>query len=289
LLGVLRPSRMTTVEQWRAAGHTFEWRGQRIFVRSEGAGEPLLLIHGFPTASWDYHAVWPELVKWYRVLTLDLIGFGLSAKPRDFAYSIKAQADLVEALLAREAIARYRLVAHDMGVSVAQELLARRAPIVAVCLLNGGLFPETHRPLLTQRLLASPLGPLVARLSTYQTFRGAMIRIWGERRIPESELQSMWQLVSWDGGLAVMPQLIGYMKERKLERARWVGAIVEPPMPVRLINGLEDPVSGAHMVARYRALVANADVVELRGVGHYPQVEAPERVLAPMLEHFARS
>ena len=279
---------MTSLEQWRAAGHSFEWRGHRIFVRSEGSGEPVLLVHGFPTASWDFHAIWPALAKQYRVLTLDLLGFGLSAKPRDFAYSIKAQADLVEALLAHERITRYRLVAHDMGVSVAQELLARRAPIISVCLLNGGLFPETHRPLLTQRLLASPLGPLVARLSTYKTFKAAMIRIWGERRIPDSELQTMWKLVRGDGGLAVMPKLIDYMDERKRQRARWVGAIVEPAMPVRLINGLEDPVSGAHMVARYRELVANADVVELAGVGHYPQVEAPERVLLPLLEQLAR-
>ncbi|MBA3504075.1 MAG: alpha/beta fold hydrolase [Myxococcota bacterium] len=280
---------MTSVDQWRAGGQSFEWRGHRIWFRSEGTGEPLLLVHGFPTASWDFHAVWPELVKRYRVLTLDLIGFGLSAKPRDFAYSIKRQADLVEALLAHERVERYRLLAHDMGVSIAQELLARRAPIIAVCLLNGGLFPETHRALLTQRLLASPLGPLIARLSTYRTFKGAMIRIWGERRIPEDELRSMWQLVSCEGGLAVMPQLIGYMKERKAERARWVGAIVEPAAPVRLINGVVDPVSGAHMIARYRELVANADVVELAGVGHYPQVEAPDRVLGPMLEHFTRS
>jgi pimeloyl-ACP methyl ester carboxylesterase len=279
---------MTSLEQWRAGGHSFEWRGHRIFVRSEGTGEPALLVHGFPTASWDFHAIWPALAKQYRVLALDLIGFGLSAKPRDFAYSIKAQADLVEALLAHERIARYRLVAHDMGVSIAQELLARRAPISAVCLLNGGLFPETHRPLLTQRLLASPLGPLVARLSTYKTFKAAMIHIWGERRIPDGELQTMWKLVRGDGGLPLMPKLIDYMDERKRERARWVGAIVEPAMPVRLINGLEDPVSGAHMVARYRELVPNADVVELAGVGHYPQVEASERVLPPLLEHLAR-
>ena len=279
---------MTSLDQWRAAGHSFEWRGHRIFVRADGAGEPLLLVHGFPTASWDFHAVWPALAARYRVLALDLLGFGLSAKPRSFAYSIKAQADLVEAWLAHERVTTYRLLAHDMGVSVAQELLARRAPITSVCLLNGGLFPETHRALLTQRLLASPLGPLVARLSTYRTFKAAMIRIWGERRIPEDELQTMWQLVHRDGGLAVMPQLIGYMDERKRERARWVGAITKPAVPVRLVNGLEDPVSGAHMVARYRELVADADVVELRGVGHYPQVEAPERVLPPVLEHFEK-
>lgn len=285
---------MTTVDEWRAAGYTFDWRGHSIFARSGGAGEPVLLVHGFPTASWDFHSIWPALVERYRVLTFDMIGFGLSAKPKAFAYSVKAQCDLIEALLAHENIERYRLVAHDLGVSVAQELLARMAPakgrlatIISVTLLNGGLFPETHRALLTQRLLASRLGPLVARLSSFKSFKAAMIRIWGERRIPESELEAMWQLVSRDGGLAVMPKLIGYIAERKAERARWVGAIVKSPVPLRMINGTADPVSGAHMLVRYRELVERPDIVELPGVGHYPQVEAPERVLPPLLEHLA--
>ena len=50
-------------------------------------------------------------------------------------------------------------------------------------------------------------------------------------------------------------------------------------MPMRFINGLLDPVSGAHMVERYRELIPGPDVIELEGIGHYPQVEAPGRVL----------
>jgi pimeloyl-ACP methyl ester carboxylesterase len=284
---------MVTVEDWRSAGSYFEWKGHRVFFRVDGSGEPLLLIHGFPTASWDWAGMWPELAKRYRVMTLDMIGFGLSAKPREFQYSLMAQTDLFEAFLAREKVTRYRLVAHDMGNSVAQELLARQrgdgaAKIVAACVLNGGLFPEAHHPLVVQKLLASPLGPLVARLSSYRMFAKSMQRIWGKKLPSEHELRAMWQLVSESDGTRVMPQLIGYIAERKRNRDRWVGAIVDPPCPVRLIDGPLDPVAGADTIARYRELVQNANVVLLDGVGHYPQVEAPERVLAAVLEHFTR-
>ena len=51
-------------------------------------------------------------------------------------------------------------------------------------------------------------------------------------------------------------------------------------MPIRLMDGLADPISGAHMVARFRELVPNAPVHELPRVGHYPQMEAPDDVLA---------
>jgi pimeloyl-ACP methyl ester carboxylesterase len=279
-----------TPDEWRAKGLYFEWRGHQIFSRCEGSGEPMLLVHGFPTASWDWTPLWPALVSRYRCLALDMIGFGFSAKPKSFEYTIMAQADLFEALLDREGVTSYRLFAHDYGVSVALELLARqqgaKAKIERVCLLNGGLFPEAHRPALVQKLLASPLGPLVARLSTYRVFARSMRRIWGATPPTETDLRSMWQLVAESDGLAVMPGLIDYLRQRRQHRERWVGALVNASVPVRLINGLVDPIAGASIVARYRELVPKPDIVELADVGHYPQVEAPDRVAAAALEFF---
>src|SRR5205085_1764047 len=102
---------------------------------------------------------------------------------------------LIEAFLAGQGVRACHVLAHDYGVTVAQELLARQrsAPMFAsVCFLNGGLFPETHRPLVTQRLLASRFGPLVARLSTYRSFAAAMRRIWGAPPPTERDLRAMW-------------------------------------------------------------------------------------------------
>jgi len=277
-----------TPEEWRAGGTYFDWQGHRMFARVEGTGDPLLVIHGFPTASWDWWKLWPALTKSYRCLAVDMLGYGYSAKPADAAYSIMRQADLQEALLAREGVTSYRLLAHDYGLTVAQELLARGAPIRGTCLLNGGAFPEVHRPVLTQKLLASPLGGLVARLSSYRTFAASMRRIWGATPPPEDELRACWRLITESNGMRIMPKLIGYIEERRKNRDRWVGALVNAKAPLRFINGLRDPISGAHMVARYKELVPNPDVVELPDVGHYPQLEAPEPVLAAAMELFAR-
>src|SRR5690349_7698948 len=116
---------MTTLEEWRAQGRSYEHHRQEIFYRDEGAGEILLCIHGFPTASWDWHAIWPELVARFRVIAPDMVGFGFSAKPADYSYSIMDQADLHEGLLASLGIRRAYILAHDYGDTVAQELLAR--------------------------------------------------------------------------------------------------------------------------------------------------------------------
>lgn len=275
-----------SLELWRRNGTSFAWRGHDIFVRRGGEpGAPvLLLIHGFPTASWDFAPLWDGLVARWRVLALDMLGFGLSDKPRGHPYSIAGQADLVQAFLGAEGVAKYHVLAHDYGDTVAQELLARdvAAPALrSVCLLNGGIFPEAHRPLLIQRLLSSPVGPLVARLSTRNTFGAGMRRIFGKNRQPtQAELDSWWALVTHADGRAVLAGLSRYRQERRRLRARWVGALQSTHIPLRLIVGTADPVAGDSVAARFRQLVPQADVVELGGVGHYPQIEAPERVLA---------
>jgi len=283
-----------TLDDWQARGRTFQFQGRRVFYRDEGAGEALVLIHGFPTASWDWHRLWPALTARWRVVAPDMLGFGFSSKPPDHRYSIHEQASLHEELLASLGVERVHVLAHDYGDTVAQELLARhlertrlgelRMEIASLCLLNGGLFPETHRPRLTQRLLASRLGPVMAKLMNERSFGRSLAAIFGPRTQPTpAELHDFWRLVAHDDGPRVAPLLIGYMAERRRHRARWVGALCETAVPVRLVNGPLDPVSGRHMVERYRALVPAPDVVLLEGVGHYPQVEDADGVLRAYL------
>lgn len=274
--------------EWAGAGHLVDFRDHSIFVLDSNpqSDEALLLIHGFPTASWDWESLWPTLTARYRVLAFDMLGFGLSSKPRGHAYSIFEQADLAEHLLAGQGIASYHVLAHDYGDTVAQELLARRRepgrrPVLkSVAFLNGGLFPETHRPALVQRLLRSPIGPLVAKLTTRAALASNMRRIFGPRTPPDDALiDGFWQLIETNDGRGVMHRLIRYIDERRAHRERWVGALVHADVPLTLIDGAADPISGAHMAARYRELVPRADVTLLEGIGHYPQIEAPARVL----------
>ena len=288
---------LPSLDAWLAAGQRFDWRGHAIFSRVDGdAARPvLLLIHGFPTASWDWGALWAPLAARWRVLTLDLLGFGASAKPRPHPYSILGQADLLEDFLRAQGVARYHVLAHDYGDTVAQELLARqvepgaRPALASVAFLNGGLFPEAHRARPVQKLLASPLGPWLARLISRRGFGASMRRIFGPDTPPSpAELDGFWRLLQLHDGRAVMPRLIGYLAERRARRARWVGALQTASVPLRLIDGAADPVSGAHLAQRYRELVPLPDVVELPRIGHYPQLEAPQAVLDAYLAFRAR-
>ncbi|WP_255450508.1 alpha/beta fold hydrolase [Skermania sp. ID1734] len=280
---------MSAFEDWRASGQYFTHRGHRVFWRSGGVGGSgtLVCIHGFPTASWDWHAVWPALEQQFAtVIAIDMIGFGWSDKPRDYQYSILDQADIHENFLADQGISDYHILAHDYGDTVAQELVARdnarpTARIQSVCLLNGGLFPETHRALLVQKLLRTPIGPVLSRLSTRRAFGASLASVFGPDTKPSAaELDEFWRLAHYNEGNRLSHKLIRYIDERRQYRERWVGALQEAKVPVRVIDGLLDPVSGAHMVARYRELIPDADVVELPQIGHYPQVEDPEGTIS---------
>lgn len=278
-----------SIEEWHERGHVSELLGYRIFLVDTGELDKpaILLIHGFPTSSWDWVHVWSALGDAHRLVAVDLLGFGFSDKPKDHRYSIMEQADLCEALVADRKLETFHVLAHDYGDTVAQELLARQnegcgaGSWSSVCFLNGGLFPETHEARLIQKLLLSPLGPLINRLSTKRTFDRSFSAVFGPDTKPSaSELDSFWQLINYNQGKHVFHDLITYMRDRKVHRERWVNALRESVVPIGLINGSVDPVSGAHMVQRYREVVSPDHFVEeLPSIGHYPQVEAPQAVV----------
>ena len=280
--------------QWQAAGSRFEFDGHAVFTRTGGAGGVLLLIHGFPTSSFDWALIWPQLAQKHALHALDMLGFGLSDKPRNYPYSIHASTDQWQAYVQAQGLTEVSILAHDYGNTVAQELLARqmegRLPFLInkITFLNGGLFPEATYPILMQKLLLSPFGPVMARLSSYRSFSANMKKICTQ--IPdEQSLRAHWQLLQRGNGKRVLPKIIQYICERRTYRERWVGALQQCNVPLDLINGLDDPISGASIVKRWRELLPDSNVVELPGIGHYPQWEAPEQVVSAYCQLLASS
>ena len=293
-MNVIRNTTIITdsLASWHKSQSSFEFQGHEIAYHVQGEeGAPcLLLIHGYPTASWDWHYQWAALTQHFKVFTLDMLGFGFSDKPQNVTYTISMQADLLTHFLNMFNVKAAHILSHDYGDTVAQELLARSnlneayaIKIQSVCLLNGGLFPETHKPVFLQKLLLSPIGALVSRLANYKSFKRNFDNICATP-LAEKELNELWQLIAYKQGKPVMAKLIYYITERKLHRARWVSALQQADVPMRLICGMDDPVSGRHMVKRYRELITNPDIIELEGVGHYPQLEQPNQVTQSFFE-----
>ncbi|WP_420318083.1 alpha/beta fold hydrolase [Ekhidna sp.] len=275
-----------SLNNWYDLSDTFDWKGYRIVYKTHNSDKPwLLLIHGFPTASYDWNEIWEPLSKQFSLVTLDMLGFGYSEKPNPYPYSIIQQADLVEDLMSHLDISECHLLAHDYGDTVAQELIARyndggKLKFKSVCLLNGGIFPESHHPLPIQKMLMSPIGFLLSKLLNQRKFEKSFGRIFGpDTGLSSEELSTYWQLVSKKNGHRIAHLLIKYMRERVVNRERWVGALQNFKHPLGLINGLVDPISGQVMVDRYKEIISAKNIWTMDRIGHNPQIEAPEEVV----------
>ncbi|KAH8681813.1 alpha/beta hydrolase [Xylariales sp. PMI_506] len=273
-------------EEWIAQCETLVSRcAHHLSFRRRGSGPPVVLLHGFPTWSYDYAAVATDLESDYDVITLDFLGYGASDKPNPYEYSVEESADSVEDLIALLGLSSVHLVVHDYGGIVGQELIDRHLSeklpfgITGLAVLNCGIVYSAYRPTFMQKLLNTPIiGKLIAGRVTASTLRSLLAGVWGKSKLSDEEFDSLWHGVSLKNGHQLSHLLIRYNTERDQHHRRWEAALTAWKGPLHLIWGLDDPVSGRHVLEQATKMLPRAVVVELDGVGHFPQTEAPEAV-----------
>lgn len=261
-------------------------RGHRFAYRRRGEGPTLLLLHGFPTWSYDYAEVAEDLSRDHDVITLDFLGYGASDKPCPYAYSVAESADAVEDLVAHLQLDAVRLMVHDYGGIVGQELIDRSLAgglgftVGSLVVLNCGIVYSAYRPTRLQKLLILlVIGKLLAGRITADRVRSGLDAVRGPR-LTDAEFDDLWLGISRDDGHKLAHLLVKYNAERATHHRRWETALATWTGPLQLIWGLEDPVSGRHVLDAAVALLPRAAVTELPGVGHFPQSEAPHAVAA---------
>ncbi len=296
---------ITSSSGWEGIGTHRALCGERVFtIDAPSIGPerhvPLLVLHGFPTSSFDYAAVLDELRAGRRVLLLDMVGYGLSSKP-DRAYSMALQADVAAAFVDTLGVERLALLTHDMGDTVGGELLARRAEgtwaveVTQRVLTNGSIYiAQAHLSNGQQLLLGLPDEVLPAGIpidaesitrSLRETFSPRTAPVpagWPEDPVPAAAAQ-----VVHDDGHLMLPRLIRYIEERRANERRFTGAIETDPSPLHVVWGLDDPIAVPSMVDTLLAARPDATATRLDGVGHYPMVEAPRRFLDAVLPGLA--
>ncbi|NXF13812.1 MEST protein, partial [Smithornis capensis] len=202
-----------------------------------GSSDVVILLHGFPTSSYDWSKIWEGLTqRFHRVIALDFLGFGFSDKPRPHRYSILEQADIVEGLVRHLGLRQHRinLLSHDYGDTVAQELLHRDD--------TGGRH-GSHPGLLAQVSMEHIPG-------------------WAAPGSPVT---------------GVSLSVLQYINQRKQHRKRWVGALMSTSVPLHLIYGPLDPVNPhPEFLQLYKKVLPSSTVSVLDDhISHYPQLEDP--------------
>jgi haloalkane dehalogenase len=268
--------------------HWFETPEGRMHYVDEGEGRPILFVHGTPSWSFEWRHALRELRGEQRVIAPDQLGFGLSDKPALAAYEPADHARRLLALVRKLDLHDITLVVHDFGGPIGLPvLLEEPARVRALVVLNSWAWPHAHDPKVRRlsALVASPIGRFLytwlnasprwlvpASLVQRTSFTRAVHRHYVAPFAHRSERSAPWVL---GRALAAADPYYATLWERR--------AILRT-VPTSLVWGMRDPAFGPAYLEQWQAALPEARIHALPNVGHFPQEEAPELLLAALRE-----
>ena len=286
-----------TSNEWKSKGNFIQVNNNRLFVIDTNnnintSQKSMVILHGYPTSSFDYYKVLPELSKNYRVILHDHLGFGFSDKPEDIDYSLIKQADIALELWRQLGLKKIHLFAHDYGTSVATEIIARYnaneldIEIVELIITNGSIHIELSQLRTIQKLLKHKiLGKYVAKLTNFPIFRKNMKNIYFDSsKVTDNELKEMWKLIELNGGRKVIHKLTQYINERYLHWNRWVGALKKTQIPTKIIWAKNDPIAVVAIAELLSKEIPNNTLYWLENTGHFLMLENPKGFMKLILK-----
>jgi pimeloyl-ACP methyl ester carboxylesterase len=249
----------------------------------ENTKETLVILHGYPTSTFDYYKVLPELSKRYRVILHDHLGFGFSDKPLTYSYSLKDQATVALDLWKQLKLKNVTLLAHDYGTSVATEILARHNAneidlhIDKLILCNGSMHIELSQLRTIQKLLKGRFGKYVAKLTNSFIFSKNLRNVYFDKtKVSKEELHQMWQQIEYNNGKKVIHLVSDYINQRYTYWDRWIGALKETQISTKIVWAKEDPVAVKKIAELLATEIPNNELLWIEKSGHFPMLENPK-------------
>jgi len=291
-----------TANDWKSKGEFITVNDRKLFVIDTSSffssedkipTETMVILHGYPTSSYDYYKVLPELSKHYRVIIHDHLGFGFSDKPLDYSYSLLDQADLALQLWQLLGVKKVHLLAHDYGTSVATEIIARNnnheltIEIEKLTLCNGSMHIELSKLRTIQKLLKNKwLGKYVAKLTTYAIFSKNLRNVYFDKtKVSNNELKDMWMQLEYNEGRKVIHKLSQYINERYTYWNRWIGALKETNLQTNIVWAKNDPVAVPAIARLIATEISNNKLFWIENTGHFPMLENPDEWLNCILKN----
>jgi pimeloyl-ACP methyl ester carboxylesterase len=264
--------------------------GHRVGFQAAGDGPLLILLHGITSTSDAWRDVMPRLAERYTVVAPDMIGHGRSAKPKG-DYSLGAYAAGVRDLLAVLGFERGTVVGHSLGGGIAMQFAylfpeyIERMALIA----SGGLGKEVH-PLLRAATLPGSewVLPLLARewsVSAGDAVRTVAAKLGMEAGPDLAEFARGYASLVEEGAteafLDTLRSVIGPegQKVSALDRLYLADQI-----PTLFIWGDKDPVIPVEHGRRAHEIVAHSRYIEIEGSGHWPMLDASDRIVRELTE-----
>jgi len=289
--------RSEQLDYWQQKGEFLEVGPfkHKVFLQDYGrsntaAKNTLLLLHGFPESSYSYHKVINGLAKRFqRIVVFDMLGYGLSDKPSEgYTYSLFEQADVALQVWKHLGIKGGHLLSHDMGDSVATELVTREVQeilpawfsdsFLSYTFTNGSMVLELAKLRITQKILLSNRGHWMSKLSTFKIFDQQIRSAHGNTKLSEEDIALLWENVVQQEGHRKNHLMIKYLNDRKrFEKTRWLPHLSKTKVPIHLCWGEADAVAKVSMAHHlHQKVCTTAQLTLMKGVGHFCQLGSPE-------------
>ena len=286
------------LKEWEASGRYIRVKPLQIQVFVKQLGDPtappdktLLLLHGFPESSFSYHAIVKGMqASFDRIILFDFPGFGFSDKPLgSYTYSLFEHADIAFAVWRHFGITGGHLLAHDMGVSVATEILYRSEMdlipdwfsegLQSLTLTNGSVVIELAHLRITQKILLTGIGRQFNKMTTFKLFKNQITSAHGNQNLTDETLQLLWEANTINEGHRKVYLTVRYNLERmRFEKARWHPALAQTQLPLHLCWGDQDQVAIIKMPHYLKEKVCpQAKLTIMEGLGHFGQLGSPAK------------
>src|SRR5688500_18677423 len=259
----------------------------RMHYVDEGAGPPVLFVHGTPTWSFEYRHAIRATKSACRCIAPDHLGFGLSDRPRNAAYTPEAHAHRLREFVDGLGLDRFALVVHDYGGPIGLPL-ALAGRVTRLVLLNTWMWPfDDDKEMANRgRLVSGRLGRWMYR-HLNASLRLLMPSAYAQRTRLTRTIHRQYMepfrnpddrvLVLWPLAYALLGSSAFYRElHSRIENLRGI--------PTSIIWGLRDTAFRPHLLERWKKELPNASVLALDNAGHWPHEEAPSEVAEAIAE-----
>ena len=289
-----------TADNWKNKGKFVTINNKKVFVIDEGDHlDTLVILHGYPTSSYDYYRVIPELSHYFRIVIHDHLGFGFSDKPDSLTYSLIDQADVALQLWSKLGLKRVSILAHDYGTSIAKEILARKnhnlipIKINKMYLCSSSMRLEhLHLKNIGKLLRDRKLGKYISRLTSYgyqkikKNFKKDNINYQLHK---DYDIKDMWNQLDSTDGQKEVHFLSNFINERYTFWHRWTNALKETQIPIKIFWEKTDPVAIKEIAIVLATEKENKRLLWVENVKHYSILETPNSWIKLVFEYQNRN
>lgn len=282
-------------DPWSWPPRAFDGPSGRVaYVERPGPGPTLIFVHGLPTAKELFFPVFERLAldnhqgrSDHRIIALDLVGYGASAQPTRRIHH-REQAATIDALRRHLGVARYTLIAHDLGASVAVDVLRSYADAVErVVLISAPVYPDFREPAIVRLIRVPAVGPALLGVGARLLFRGALARGLArpERLTPRLD-DALFRPYRGRAGRAALRRNLWWGRPAEVF-SDYPAILRRIAVPTLIVHGCDDPYIPIDHAGRLHRDVAGATLRMIADGSHFLPIDRPEALARALADFFA--